>query len=143
MTMERTLGMSEADVNDTGARGTDQGTQMKTDYGWHNGGNGTNSSGFSGLPGGYYTDYSWYIQASTVGYWWSSSADGTENMKWCRKLYYQGEKVVREVMDRNNGFFCSLRPGRRVSGLSSSVGTLVGTRKRRSPAVAVTTGLSI
>ena len=26
---------------------------MKTDYGWYNGGNGTNSSGFSGLPGGY------------------------------------------------------------------------------------------
>ena len=26
--------------------------QMKTDYGWLNGGNGTNSSGFSGLPGG-------------------------------------------------------------------------------------------
>ena len=29
------------------------GGQMKTNYGWANDGNGTNSSGFSGLPGGY------------------------------------------------------------------------------------------
>lgn len=29
------------------------GGKMKTAFGWHNGGNGTNSSGFLGLPGGY------------------------------------------------------------------------------------------
>ena len=53
MTMEMALGMSESEANSTGWRGTDQGTQMKTTYGWYGGGNGTNSSGFSGLPGGY------------------------------------------------------------------------------------------
>ena len=41
MTMEMALGMSESEANDTGWRGTDQGTQMKTDYGWYNGGNGS------------------------------------------------------------------------------------------------------
>ena len=52
MTMEMGLGMSEAEANDTGWRGNDQGRQMKTDYGWSLTINGTNTSGFSGLPGG-------------------------------------------------------------------------------------------
>ena len=52
MTLEMALGMSESEANDTGWRGTDQGTQMKSspsdDPSW----NGTNTSGFSALAGG-------------------------------------------------------------------------------------------
>ena len=65
MTMEMALGMSESEANDTGYRGTDQGTQLKTTYGW-DGINGTNSSGFSGLPGGWrhseggHWDWQWW-----------------------------------------------------------------------------------
>ena len=39
------------------------GGQMKTDHGWYGGGNGTNSSGFSGLPGG---DRDYKGEASTT-----------------------------------------------------------------------------
>ena len=40
MTLEMTLGMNESEANVTGYRGTDQCTQMKTDYGWSSDGNG-------------------------------------------------------------------------------------------------------
>ena len=50
--MEKTLGMTQDQADATGYRGTDQGSQIKTSNGWTNAGNGTNSSGFSALPGG-------------------------------------------------------------------------------------------
>ena len=48
--------------------------QMKTTYGWGGNGNGTNSSGFSGLPGGH-RDFTFYY-AGYSGFWWSSSPKG-------------------------------------------------------------------
>ena len=78
MTLEMALGMSEVEANDLGARGTDQGTQMKTDYGWSDGGNGTNTSGFSGLPGGYRNLSGFFGSGGLYGFWWSSSPNGDE-----------------------------------------------------------------
>ena len=43
------------------------GSQMKTTYGWLSDGNGTNSSGFSGLPGGTRMDDGNFILAGLVG----------------------------------------------------------------------------
>jgi uncharacterized protein (TIGR02145 family) len=53
------------------------GSKMKSTSGWKNNGNGTNSSGFSGLPGGgrYYSGS--YDGMGTNGYWWSASEDYT------------------------------------------------------------------
>jgi uncharacterized protein (TIGR02145 family) len=93
MTMEMALGMSEAEANETGLRGADQGTQMKTDYGWYAGGNGTNSSGFSGLPGGDRTDSGGFNNTGYYGYWWSSSPSGTD--AWFRVLFVENENVGR------------------------------------------------
>ena len=64
---------------------------MKTDYGWNNGGNGTNSSGFSGLPGGY-RDLNGYIYgAGNEGFWWSSSPIGSD--AWALVLLNLSENV--------------------------------------------------
>ena len=49
------------------------GGKMKTTYDWSYGGNGTNSSGFSGLPGGMNAESG----VGHSGYWWSSSRDGS------------------------------------------------------------------
>ena len=50
------------------------GDKMKTTYGWYSGGNGTNSSGFSGLPGGLRSYSSGQFGlAGYSGLWWSSS----------------------------------------------------------------------
>ena len=95
MTLEMALGMSVSDANAVGWRGTDQGTQMKTDYGWYNGGNGTNSSGFSGLPGGLRFSNGVFFNAGGYGYWWSSSPDGSG--AWNRFLDYTSESVYRDL----------------------------------------------
>ena len=93
MTLEMELGMSESDANSTGWRGTDQGTQMKTTYGWYDGGNGTNSSGFSGLPGGFRGTNGYFGSAGYDGLWWSSSPSGSD--AWYRILNHGNPNVYR------------------------------------------------
>jgi len=102
ITMELTLGMNEADANSSGYRGTDQGSQMKTTYGWGGGGNGTNSSGFSGLPGGIRLESGGYTAESENGSWWSSSPSGSG--AFVRDIYSQSMKVNRYVNNFGDGF---------------------------------------
>ena len=102
MTLEMALGMSEAEANDSTWRGTDQGTQMKTTYGWYGGGNGTNSSGFSGPPGGHRRSVGHFLNAGYDGYWWSSSPIGSR--AWGRGLYYYLENVYRPNSNPHYGF---------------------------------------
>ena len=105
MTMEMALGMSESEANSTGLRGTNQGTKMKTDYGWW-GLNGTNTSGFSGLPGGYRrADFGNFSNAGSYGFWWSSSPNGSS--AWGRSLDWNSEAVYRA--DFNPHFGLSVR----------------------------------
>ena len=63
-------------TNELGGEST-AGIKMKNTYGWNNGGNGTNSSGFSGLPGGRgknYNNNGWrWDFAGEYGWWWTSS----------------------------------------------------------------------
>ena len=55
-----------------------EGTALKATSGWSSGGNGTDDSGFSALPGGYrYGDGDGaFFLAGSSGYWWSSSPIG-------------------------------------------------------------------
>ena len=78
------------------------GGQMKTTYGWYNGGNGTNSSGFSGLPGGYRKYDGYFFYAGIDGYWWSSSPSGSS--AWSRDLNVGNEDVYRSGSNRRGGF---------------------------------------
>ena len=66
------------------------GGKMKRTTGWNdfNGqsGNGTNESGFSGLPGGYRYFYTGsFNDVGYNGYWWSSSESSTA-VAWSRNL---------------------------------------------------------
>ena len=75
---------------------------MKTTYGWV-GGNGTNTSGFSGLPGGlcgYFDGI--FDYAGLEGYWWSSSPFSSD--AWYRGLDFYIENVVRYYSNRRFGF---------------------------------------
>ena len=104
MTMEIYLGMTEIEANTIGNRGTDQGAQMKLDYGWLNGNNGTNSSGFSGLPGGNRDFSGSFYLAGGFGYWWTSSPNGL--IAWGRFLGYDSGRVNRfdDYFTRRVGF---------------------------------------
>jgi uncharacterized protein (TIGR02145 family) len=79
------------------------GGQMKTTYGWNGGGNGTNSSGFSGLPGGGRELFDGnFVDAGGSGYWWSSSASGS--YAWGRILDSSAGNVDRSDDGRRNGW---------------------------------------
>ena len=83
--------------------GANAGTQMKTTSGWNNGGNGTNSSGFAGLPGGNRYDDGTFYDVGDLGYWWSSTEDNT-TYAWLRYLYYSYSNVNRSYGDKSSGF---------------------------------------
>ncbi len=78
------------------------GDQMKTTYGWFNGGSGTNSSGFSGFPGGDRNFFGVYNGAGNYGVWWSSSPIGS--VAWSRYLSFHYESVLRYDNQLRNGF---------------------------------------
>ena len=82
--------------------GSGAGTKMKSTSGWKNDGNGNNSSGFSGLPGGYrYDDGTFYV-IDYGGYWWSSSEGNTDDALYCY-LYCNYGNVYRGFDSEGRG----------------------------------------
>jgi uncharacterized protein (TIGR02145 family) len=109
MELEMSLGMSESEASSDDWRGTDEGFQMKSTSGWDEGGNGSNSGGFKGLPGGLmwfggFTYPGVFLMKGDVGNWWSSSESGAYS--WYRQMLDSYDNVY-----RNNG---SLRNGKSV-----------------------------
>ena len=104
--LEMTLGMSEIEANQTYWRGTDEGTKMKTTYGWaigSQGMNGTNESGFSALPGGFREADGSYSGIGTPGMWWSSTP--SDVFPWYRSLSINWGTVARDkIFDSRSGF---------------------------------------
>ena len=80
------------------------GYYIKSDDGWFNNGNGTNSSGFSAFPGGYRTGNGIYQNIGSNARFWSTTING-EIRAWHRRLVY------------NNSIFES-RPGGMKGGYS-------------------------
>jgi uncharacterized protein (TIGR02145 family) len=80
------------------------GGQLKSTTLWNSPNTGANnSSGFSGLPGGYrYNDGSFYV-VGNGGSWWSASAFDSLNA-WLRNLYYNNSNVYRLNHFKTNGF---------------------------------------
>ena len=70
---------------------------MKDDVQW----NGSNSSGFTGLPGGYRASGGFGSNGYS-GYWWSASESGSYS--WERKLNNDNDYVTRNYNNRYEGF---------------------------------------
>ena len=81
--------------------GGEPGSQMRATYGW-NGYNGTNSSGFTALPGGARFYDGLYFNAGYLGNWWSSSSYHTG--AWSRSLYGEYNYVFRELSSSMMGY---------------------------------------
>ena len=65
--------------------------------------NGSNLSGFSGLPGGYRWYFSGgYIGLNVDGYWWTSEQN-TSSTAWFRRLTDTNDSVIRASNSLNNG----------------------------------------
>ena len=104
MTLEMELGMTSSEANSTGSRGTDQGAQLKSspsdDPSW----DGTNTLGFSALPGGLRGDDNGHFYNEWLyGYWWSASPFGTSHAR-SRYLYSDFDSVFRSYDYHGYGF---------------------------------------
>jgi len=94
--LEKSLGMTQAGADSLGWRGTDQGRRMKSRSGWNDNGNGTNSSGFSGLAGGYrYGADGSFNDLGAVSYWWTSTKKSS-TLGLYRRLDHDQIKVYAE-----------------------------------------------
>ncbi len=101
--MEMALGMSQSETDDTGWRGTNEGEKMKSTSGWNDSGNGTNSSGFNALLGGFCSSNGSFFSLGYYGHWWSSSEySGTG--AWYRSLNYGYDQVGRDGGSKTAGF---------------------------------------
>jgi len=78
------------------------GGKMKSTSGWQNNGNGSNTSGFTGLPGGYRLDGNFFPSSSANGYWWSSS-EFNPNNAWSRILLEGAGNVYRFYQNKQIG----------------------------------------
>ena len=106
-TLEMELGMSQAQANNTGYRGTDQGSQLAGNEPlWTDGNLDQNAnfgtSGFAALPSGYRVTSGSFYGQSSIAYLWSSSESG--GSAWYRYLYYGNPKVLRTVNVKSLGF---------------------------------------
>jgi uncharacterized protein (TIGR02145 family) len=91
------------------------GGKMKSKEGWEGGFNGSNSSGFNGLPSGFCAgDY--FRRIGVYGYWWSSSEHDSSNtwyysLSWGRQLdiayyteYFPDDRIYHEKEVKSLGF---------------------------------------
>jgi len=83
--------------------GTDAAAKMKSTTGWNEDGNGNNTSGFAGLPGGCRNYFGNFYYFGAVGYWWSSSEFSTDNA-WYRNLSNNDGDVFSYYTNKLDGF---------------------------------------
>lgn len=78
------------------------GTKMKSSNGWTDDGNGTNESGFTGLPGGCRDLNGRFGYIDKIGYWWSSTEYNT-TLAWYRCIDRSPYYVYRTNYYKQNG----------------------------------------
>jgi uncharacterized protein (TIGR02145 family) len=78
------------------------GTKMKNSHGWNQDGNGTNESGFTGLPGGCRDLNGKFGYIDNIGYWWSSTEKDT-TLAWYRCIDKSPYYVYRTYYYKQNG----------------------------------------
>ena len=79
------------------------GKKMKSSSGWNDAGNGNNSSGFSGLPGGERFPKGYFYYVGTSGTWWSAS-DSNVTEAWYRSLDNEKSILYRANPYKSDGF---------------------------------------
>jgi uncharacterized protein (TIGR02145 family) len=78
------------------------GTKMKSSSGWNQDGNGTNESGFTGLPGGCRDLNGKFGYIDKIGYWWSST-EKDATLAWYRCIDNSPWYVYRTNYYKQNG----------------------------------------
>lgn len=101
-TLEIQIGMSADQAVLWNWRGTNEGYKMKSTTSWNDGGNGSNSSGFNGLCGGYRFGGTGAFNAlGILTYWWSSEHNDEQAVY--RRLDFDSSGVYRSVTLKKGG----------------------------------------
>jgi uncharacterized protein (TIGR02145 family) len=109
MELEMFLDMSQVDASSSGWRGVDQeGDKLKSNVGWNAGGNGSNSSAFTALPGGHLIFssipmYNGFGDLGTGGNWWTLPEIG-ETTTYRRHLKYNTDQIYKDTYSKISGF---------------------------------------
>ncbi|HKR06106.1 MAG TPA: fibrobacter succinogenes major paralogous domain-containing protein [Bacteroidia bacterium] len=111
--LEKHLGMSQADADKFGWRGTHEGEKLriKSPEVWKTYSDvwSTNESGFTALAGGcriFSGEFSIPLDFGSMGFWWTSTNHG-DNDAYYRYLDYKNANVYRSHVSKNYG--CSIR----------------------------------
>jgi len=106
--LEMYLGMSQSEADDTGWRGTNEGSKLAGNADlWDSGSLESDSefgySGFSALPGGYRTTNGNYASMGSRGFFWSATETSSTGA-WTRVLNYLNSDVSRLNTSKRFGF---------------------------------------
>jgi uncharacterized protein (TIGR02145 family) len=109
-TLERYLGMSGADANAIGWRGTDEASKLKESgtIHWQISNTGTNASGFSALPGGQRIGaYDWmeesFNRMGSNAFFWTST-EGNSSVAFERHMVSHSSQVARYSFNKHSGY---------------------------------------
>ena len=105
--LELFLGMSQADADNYDWRGSDEGGQIKETgfslWAFPNTG-GSNSSGFTAVPGGFRSAKGLFFSIDqSAAFWTTTAVEGTVRA-WYRTLNFDKEQIYRQYNDRRMGF---------------------------------------
>jgi uncharacterized protein (TIGR02145 family) len=104
--LEMFLGMTQADADNYDWRGSDEGGQLKetgfSNWAFPNTG-GSNSSGFTVVPGGFRSAKGVFYSVDQSAAFWSTKAEEGTDMAWYRTLNFDREQVYRQYNDMRLG----------------------------------------
>lgn len=83
--------------------GDEAGTKMKSTSGWKDDGNGTNESGFSGLPVGIRSGVSDFFSMGDLGSWWSSTEYDERDARFFYLIYFDIINRGINIYDKSRG----------------------------------------
>jgi uncharacterized protein (TIGR02145 family) len=86
---------SGADTTGLATQSTSAGTNLKENNALWNPNRGTNTSGFSGLPGGFCDNVGSFFNIRLIALFWSATQNGASNSAWYRNLYSSSGDVYR------------------------------------------------
>jgi uncharacterized protein (TIGR02145 family) len=105
--LEVFLGMGQVDADSYDWRGSDQGSQLKeTGFSHWEAANkgGSNSSGFTALPGGFRGSKGVFYSLEQYATFWTATAEIGTDKAWYRSLYFNYDNVYRNYNLMHQGF---------------------------------------
>ena len=78
------------------------GAKMKSRSGWKGDGNGSNSSGFTALPGGSRYNYGQFRLIENISFWWSST-ELDPTVSWFRCMYSSNNDIIKHYAFKSHG----------------------------------------